>query len=1540
MGPVDISGMPDPHTIGLADDPTEEMPSPEDLYRQYHFGNTPRNANGKFGPMEPIPKDLVDDFIENPPRMPTAGETVSRLSGLPRAAAGLAAAPVAGAASIVGQGLGALDAAAALGTGDTKLAGEALERGRQRGRDWAGAVNEAAAKVPATKLGGEFANDVLSAPAGIIKESADSTLGRVLPDNAYQAVKDIGQDVGTDLQAFGLPGEVKFVGKAAKAGYGAGKRFVAGERASLTPSEPAPADRLTPPVGSPLTGEQLRAQPNPIPPPGAEPPTAAQEPTAAPPSNPTAPAAAAQPPANAVPTLPLSDAAPQDMSLSPQERALVREGVAARRANERGSVRLFNSPKDEGPQETPAPETVPVRQGHLDAIDQLSGGRLPTRRTSALTGDYNATGNDWQMAKTGNEKMQGQLAQESDALHAATENVHSSIGSEFENSSKPEVTEDRARVVRGALKGIEGHFDDLNDRVYDIARAVHGPNPMPQFLTRASGFLNDQANYMPDGFRRSALARLEQLKTVGDNGDGTPNSGATPSSVGAAEKFREWLNANRTLDNAHVVKQLKNHVDTDVADHGGPGLFKNARDLRTHKAQMMEEPKLVSQLLTANDSQGINHAVPDAKVMDHIADAPSEQVAHLMKVLKAGAHMSPELAESSAAAIREIQAHLVSKMHDAATGDGGKWNARTFYNSAAKYATKIPSVFESRPDVIKNLKTINDAGNTLHMDKSYPGAAGQTARSGILTAAAGVAGKGVASLAHDIPLAGRYIGRAIENATEAATGEMGKKSLEKQAAKKIVDRSGKQTGSAPIFNNASGESPASLEAQSRVSDENARGRTRHLIDPDGNVTPLTGVDAVDRAAPKGSVIYQKGVGILDRGGLPQGQAAGLVNRARANGFDINPQPLGARMKSQAGRVKVVNGKEEYEANPSLEKFVHEQAPPHRVDENGPANWEELQARRGEKVMPINPQSSENSIYSNQKTNIAFRAWHDKLHLDLNAGFDHDGELKVALEHQRQAKAAGLNAEDRHALWADTWETFKHHEDTGNFPSEPRSFVAEHMKSLGPPDGSTLNIGLHQGVEGENGFRKMSKQEAQKAVESTGAKVTKTSVLTPQAHGVSEPTAVVSTDRPLSNPEMQGVLAKTKQSAIPQRTGQGDETMHVAPGHEERAKAEGWDTFNPDYFREHNGQTASDAMTNPKNIHPNSTVKNPRRSAYPGIYDDPMDTVLRASTVPESTHLKDIFGTTREEMHDAVIKQGDVPPKTPMPGMAPKGKGSAHAQQITTPENATRLKNIIAAFKEAAPDAYHGMVAWYHMEPMYQSIKKILGGDEERASDVYHKLNTYTSLSSPMSSVEPEIRRGTAAATMAAEGNFQKYARWGGKPTSRTALQRAPELQTAPLGIEGHAFHSTSQAPALSRFTQTGQEADAVKTGAYRRASDAPSRPGSDYQNTVLVGDSHFSRGVGLSDVRGAAAYDGSIEGPELKVVHPWYHEEVAKPSGIPATSAQAVQWAALSHETGVETAIGAPKLEIFANEIAKAARKADVSPKEYWERIVKRLAAK
>lgn len=90
--------------------------------------------------------------------------------------------------------------------------------------------------------------------------------------------------------------------------------------------------------------------------------------------------------------------------------------------------------------------------------------------------------------------------------------------------------------------------------------------------------------------------------------------------------------------------------------------------------------------------------------------------------------------------------------------------------------------------------------------------------------------------------------------------------------------------------NASGESAASLEAQSRLADEKARGRRRVMLDvATGRVTPLVGVDAVDTAAGPGKLVLQRGVGandwtVLSAGaGVTRNAAMAAVGRGQSAG---------------------------------------------------------------------------------------------------------------------------------------------------------------------------------------------------------------------------------------------------------------------------------------------------------------------------------------------------------------------------------------------------------------------------------------------------------------------------------------------------------------------------------------------------------------------------------------------------------------------------------------------------------------------------------
>jgi hypothetical protein len=1048
--PTDISNMPDPGTIGLAPpDPTAAMPDPAALYTQHH-GYAPQS-----------PED-VTEFMRDPDATPdvrkakSGREGLSMLTGLPRAAAGYAAAVPAGVASIAGQASGALGAAL-----DPENAGDYLAQGRDRGRTWSAKVNNLANYIPATKEGVGLSEALLAAPGEIVKGTAGAAAKAVLPDNAYQAVSDVAQDIGTDLPALGAPGIVRTgartIGKAAGAAKGA---FTVpeppvGTTYTAAGDTVAPTGAMTPDVGQPISGDSLRAQPNPIPAPAgtvheavhpaALPPKAPATPqtpdivgNAAPPTAPAEPPTAPVEPLAAAPT----EAITPEPAVQPAPNAAA--GTPSPGDAQRGSARLFNSPVEEGPQETPQPEQQNARSANLDAIDKLSGGALPTRRASAISGDYNATGDDWQLKETGSQPMRQQIASENNALHTAAENVHQSIGSQFDNSVDPQTLSDRGRVTRNAVQGIEDWFNKATDQSYDAARAANSGRPIAK-LQRVSDYLNDDSNFTNDaeiGLQRAAQQRLQRLWTTGD-----PDKGVPPGSVNAAERFREFLNSKGKNPNAMgVASDLKNHLDLDVAEHGGPGLFQTARAMRRHSYQMLEEPTGIRKLLAPADSQGINHAIPEHKVMDYIADLPREQHEHVLNVLRAGAHLGGgELAEGSAAAIREIQAHMVSRMHAAATNADGSWNARKFYNAAASYAPKMADTFKDRPDVLRNLQTINDAGNTLHMDKHYPGAAAQAERTGLGARALEGVGNLAASIAHEIPMGGRLVGRAIERGVEKTSGKMGEVARDKMAMSRLVDRTGKQRGSVQV---------------------------------------MRGSPADDMKAE------------FDRKNPTEAPVGYLGKRVGAATAELYKDP-------------------------------------------GDPNTVHL-----EKLTSDRPGSGAGTAALKQITDLA-----DKHGARMTLDAVPQGANKVS--------AARLKAYyERHG--------FKPDGNTEN------SMTREPQQS----GGSTLNVGLHQGAEGEPGFRKMSKQEATGAVESTGAKVTKSSVLTPENHGVPEPTLVASTNRPLSEPEMQKVLAKTKQSAIPQRTDAGVESMHVAPGHEEIAKREGWDKFNPDYFRDHEGRAMS------------------------------------------------------------------------------------------------------------------------------------------------------------------------------------------------------------------------------------------------------------------------------------------------------------------------------------------------------------------------------
>lgn len=345
-----------------------------------------------------------------------------------------------------------------------------------------------------------------------------------------------------------------------------------------------------------------------------------------------------------------------------------------------------------------------------------------------------------------------------------------------------------------------------------------------------------------------------------------------------------------------------------------------------------------------------------------------------------------------------------------------------------------------------------------------------------------------------------------------------------------------------------------------------------------------------------------------------------------------------------------------------------------------------------------------------------------------------------------------------------------------------------------------------------------------------------------------------------------------------------------------------------------------------------TVSEPLRIAFPDIYMNPRELVAKANVAPENPLMKQLFGVTRRDLFDISeqgTRQGNI---TERPfEAAPKAKGARVAPQIMTPENEQRLQDIIAESK-LRPELYEGMASWYTMDPLYEMFKKYHGED---APEKYRRFNILTGMASPGSEVLTELNRGTAANWLANEGRFEDFVKYGGKATE--GGRRRPKDLSA---IMGHPYHTTSQAGPMQAYLDTGElQMKSAKVPSYILASSVPELG---FQTDWPVGDAHWSRLVGLPDVRGTAMRKGkevipgaSATVPEMVSLAPWFTEKVAKPMELPGVPAQAVVWGAGSHATGVTSPIGAPKLELLAQQVGKAADRLGISPEKALELVIR-----
>ena len=350
--------------------------------------------------------------------------------------------------------------------------------------------------------------------------------------------------------------------------------------------------------------------------------------------------------------------------------------------------------------------------------------------------------------------------------------------------------------------------------------------------------------------------------------------------------------------------------------------------------------------------------------------------------------------------------------------------------------------------------------------------------------------------------------------------------------------------------------------------------------------------------------------------------------------------------------------------------------------------------------------------------------------------------------------------------------------------------------------------------------------------------------------------------------------------------------------------------------------------------PEQTVTNPLRNAFPGIYKRP-DVIAQeaaARVAPESDALKRLFGVTRDDLYEmGKGRVGNI--SGVLPGAAANPKGSKAAVGVMNPSNEQRLLDVLSE-SEKYPALVKGMDPWYIMDPAYKRLEELVGPEE--AIKKYKQLNTLTGMASPGSDVLTEMNRGTAANYLATQGRFNDFVDYAGKPIGARGADFPEDIRS----VLGHPYHKTAQATPMQQYLDSGQvQMSSPKVPMYIDASGVPQ---TGFQTDMPVGDAHWSRAVGLADTRGTATRKGkevvpgaSVSNPEMSQLGPWWRDKIASQAGLESVPAQARAWGAFSPQTGVESPIGAPKLELLATKIMEAANRYGVSPEQARDMILK-----
>lgn len=169
----------------------------------------------------------------------------------------------------------------------------------------------------------------------------------------------------------------------------------------------------------------------------------------------------------------------------------------------------------------------------------------------------------------------------------------------------------------------------------------------------------------------------------------------------------------------------------------------------------------------------------------------------------------------------------------------------------------------------------------------------------------------------------------------------------------------------------------------------------------------------------------------------------------------------------------------------------------------------------------------------------------------------------------------------------------------------------------------------------------------------------------------------------------------------------------------------------------------------------STVRHPKRKAYPDIYRNPSVIVDESAqrVRPENPLMRDLFGVGRHDLDDiARARYASGETLEPMPLYVPPKGGPEEMQNLFVPGNTQRAQDILSL--AATDPRFAGNYGWYENQPLLDQFIAEWGVEEgTKRWDRFHQIGAAFSPGSP---VPAEIRRSTIADTMSYQGKGAEF----------------------------------------------------------------------------------------------------------------------------------------------------------------------------------------